>query len=100
MALHSQLNTHLTQLLELKHSTIADQAERVHRQSGTVSSSPSQPTKLPQSRSFWSFKDPETEKKEMLSRIKEGRARGWESQRFEAKKYAQFAEKALAELEI
>ncbi|THY76196.1 hypothetical protein D6C86_03102 [Aureobasidium pullulans] len=100
MALHSQLNTHLTQLLELKHSTIADQAERVHRQSGTLSSSPSRPTKLPQSRSFWSFKDPETEKKEMLSRIEEGRARGWKSKRFEAKKYAQLAEKALAELEI
>ncbi|CAD0085280.1 unnamed protein product, partial [Aureobasidium vineae] len=100
-ALHDQLTTHFQQLLELKQSTIAEQEERVRRQSGSTSSASNTKTntKLPQSRSFWSFKDAEVEKKEKLARIEEGRAKGWKTARFEPKRYTELAENALAELE-
>lgn len=55
-------------------------------------------TRLPQSRSFWSFKDEEAEKKEKVTRVEEGRARGWKTARFEPKRYVELAEDALAEL--
>lgn len=96
-ATHAQLTTHLHHLLDLKQSTITEQEERVRRQSGSMSSTKTA-TKLPQSRSFWSFKDAEAEKKEKLTRIEEGKARGWNTARFEPKKYVELAEDALAEL--
>jgi len=97
-AVHTQLTTHLHHLLELKHATITEQEERARRQSGSTSNTKTT-TKLPQSRSFWSFKDEEAEKKEKLSKIEEGRARGWKIARFEPKRYVELAEDALAELE-
>lgn len=99
-ALHSQITTHLHQLLDLKQSTTTEQEERVRRQSGTIPSASTKPTtRLPQSRSFWSFKDAEAEKQEKQTRIKEGKARGWKSERFEPERYKELAENALAELE-
>ncbi|KAH0339066.1 hypothetical protein KCU81_g7389, partial [Aureobasidium melanogenum] len=100
-ALHAQISTHLQQLLDLKHTTTMGQEERIRRQSGSTSSTSDTKanTRLPQSRSFWSFKDPETENQEKQTRIKEGRARGWKSERFVPKKYEELAENALAELE-
>lgn len=100
-ALHSQITAHLYRLLDLKQSTTIEQEERVRRQSGSTSSASNTKaiTKLPQSRSFWSFKDAEAEKQEKQTRIKEGRARSWKSERFEPKKYQELAENALAELE-
>jgi hypothetical protein len=97
-AIHTQLTTHLRHLLDLKQSTITEQEERVRRQSGSISSTKTA-TKLPQSRSFWSFKDAEAEKKEKLTRIEEGKAKGWETARFEPKRYIELAEDALAKLE-
>jgi hypothetical protein len=91
------LHTHLHHLLELKQATITEQEERVRRQSGSVSNTKTT-TKLPQSRSFWSFKDAEAEKKEKLNKIEEGRARGWKTARFESKRYIELAEDALSEL--
>jgi hypothetical protein len=91
------LDTNLRQLLELKQSTITEQEERVRRQSGSISNTKTT-TNLPQSRSFWSFKDAEVEKKEKLTKIEEGRARGWETARFDPKKYVELAEDALSEL--
>lgn len=97
-AIRTQLTTHLHHLLDLKQSTITEQEERVRRQSGSVSDTKTA-TKLPQSRSFWSFKDEEAEKKEKMARVKEGRARGWKTVRFEPKRYVELAEDALSELE-
>lgn len=97
-AIRIQLTTHLHHLRDLKQSTITEQEERARRQSGDISNTKAA-TKLPQSRSFWSFKDEEAEKKEKLSRIKEGRARGWNTARFDPKRYVDLAEDALAELE-
>lgn len=97
-AIHTQLTIHLHHLLELKQFTITEQEERARRQSGSTSNTKTT-TKLPQSRSFWSFKDEEAEKKEKLSKIEEGRARGWKIARFEPKRYVELAEDALAELE-
>jgi hypothetical protein len=96
-AIRVQLDTHLHHLLELKQSTITEQEERVRRQSGSISNTKTT-TKLPQSRSFWSFKDAEAEKKEKLTKIEGGRARGWETTRFDPKKYVELAEDALSEL--
>jgi hypothetical protein len=96
-AIRAQLDTHLHHLLELKQATITEQEERVRRQSGSVSNTKTT-TKLPQSRSFWSFKDAEAEKKEKLNKIEEGRARGWKTARFESKRYIELAEDALSEL--
>lgn len=96
-AIHIQLTTHLHHLLDLKQSTIAEQEERARRQSEPTSNTKIA-TKLPQSRSFWSFKDEEAEKKEKMTRIEEGRARGWNTARFEPKRYVELAEDALAEL--
>jgi hypothetical protein len=96
-AIRAQLDTNLRQLLELKQSTITEQEERVRRQSGSISNTKTT-TNLPQSRSFWSFKDAEVEKKEKLTKIEEGRARGWETARFDPKKYVELAEDALSEL--
>ncbi|KAH0254264.1 hypothetical protein KCU91_g18087, partial [Aureobasidium melanogenum] len=100
-ALHCQITIHLHQLLDLKQSTTTEQEERVSRQSGFISSTNNTKTntRLPQSRSFWSFKDAEVEKQEKQTRIEEGRARGWESERFEPKRYEELAENALAELD-
>ncbi|KAI4729568.1 hypothetical protein E4T49_02698 [Aureobasidium sp. EXF-10728] len=97
-ALHDQLTTHLHRLLQLKHSTITEQEHRTHRQSCSASSTNTH-TKLPHSRSFWSFKDAEVEKKEKVSRIEQGRARKWVVERFESGRYEQLARDALAELE-
>ncbi|KAG9632021.1 hypothetical protein KCU95_g17727, partial [Aureobasidium melanogenum] len=99
-AVHAQITTHLHQLLDLKQSTITEQEERVRRQSGSTSAAGNTKanTRLPQSRSFWSFKDAEAEKQEKQTRIKEGRARGWKSERFASKRYEELAENALAEL--
>jgi hypothetical protein len=96
-AIRAQLDTHLHHLLELKQSTNTEQEERVRRQSGSISDTKTN-TKLPQSRSFWSFKDAEAEKKERLTKIEEGRARGWKTVRFEPKRYIELAEDALCEL--
>jgi hypothetical protein len=96
-AIRAQLDTHLHHLLELKQSTITEQEERVRRQSGSISNTKTN-TKLPQSRSFWSFKDAEAEKKERLTKIEEGRARGWKTVRFEPKRYIELAEDTLSEL--
>ncbi|KAI5201130.1 hypothetical protein E4T39_05367 [Aureobasidium subglaciale] len=98
-AIYTQLTTHLDHLLDLKQSTTTEQAERVRRQSESMLSEHSAKPKLPQSRSFWSFKDPEAEKMERVTRVKEGRAKGWKFERFEPKKYVELAEEALAELE-
>ncbi|CAD0114309.1 unnamed protein product [Aureobasidium uvarum] len=100
-ALHDRITTHLHQLLELKQSTITEQEERVRRQSGSISSTSTTntDTKLPKSRSFWSFKDAKVEKKEKLVRIDKGRARNWKTKRFEPKRYTELARNALAELE-
>jgi hypothetical protein len=96
-AIRAQLDTHIHHLLELKQSTITEQEERVRRQSGSTSNTKTT-TKLPQSRSFWSFKDAEAEKKEKLTKIEEGRARGWKTVRFEPNRYIELAEDALSEL--
>ncbi|KAK6003698.1 hypothetical protein QM012_009469 [Aureobasidium pullulans] len=99
-AIHTQISTHLHQLLDLKQTTTTEQEERVHRrQNGSTSSTNTTNTKLPSSRSFWSFKDAEAEKLEKQTRIKEGRARGWQAERFESARYKELAENALAELE-
>ncbi|KAI5237781.1 hypothetical protein E4T43_07919 [Aureobasidium subglaciale] len=98
-AIYTQITSHLDHLLDLKQSTTTEQAERVRRQSGSMLSEHSTKPKLPQSRSIWSFKDPEAEKKERVTRVEEGRAKGWRTERFEPKRYIELAEEALAELE-
>ena len=96
-AIRIQLTTHLHHLLDLKQSTITEQEERIRRHSGSTMDAKTT-TRLSQSRSFWSFKDEEAEKKEKMARIKEGRARGWKTARFEPKRYIELAEDALAEM--
>lgn len=95
--LRLQLQHHQAELLTLKQETITSQNTRTQRQTQTTASS--QP-KLVHSRSFWSFKDPEAERKEMKARIDRGRKAGWKWERFDPKKYARLAKDAVAELEV
>ncbi|KAF1351115.1 hypothetical protein BDV97DRAFT_351138 [Delphinella strobiligena] len=94
-ALRSQIRTHLEDLRTLKTETLTLQTERASRRAQrTVFAA----TKLPQSRSFWSFKDPQAQDAEKTARIEQGRARGWARERFDPQKYVKLAEDALAEL--
>lgn len=94
-ALRSQVRTHLEDLRILKTATFTLQAERASRRAQRTLFAP---TKLPQSRSFWSFKDPQAQSAEKTARIEQGRARGWARERFDPQKYVKLAEDALAEL--
>lgn len=94
-ALQLQLRTHLDEVHRLKTETVTVQAERARERARKAMS---MPTKLPQSRSFWSFKDPQTETTERTARIEKGRARGWTRERFDPKKYSKLADEAMAEL--
>lgn len=102
-ALTNNLSTHLTQIRALKHTTITEQAARSTRKTQsllpTTADAQQQKSRLPQSRSFWSFKDPQAEKNEKQARIEEGRARGWQRERFDGGKYVDLTEEALAELQ-
>jgi len=95
-ALKSQIRTQLNGVRKAKGEVIAAQAERVRQRA--LKRASAAPTKLPQSRSFWSFKDPQVESAERTERIEKGRSRGWARERFNPEKYIKLSEEALAEL--
>lgn len=98
-ALRTQLHKHIIVVQHLKTETIQIQADRTQRRTQNIPQERSTKTKLPQSRSFWSFKDPQAEDAERAARIEEGRARAWKKVRkFEPERYIVLAEEALAEL--
>lgn len=98
-ALRTQLHKHIIVVQHLKMETIQIQADRTQRRTQKIPQERSTKTKLPQSRSFWSFKDPQAEDVERTARIEEGRARAWKKVRkFEPERYIVLAEEALAEL--
>lgn len=94
-AFEIQLHTHLNQVRALKLGTMTAQAERARQRTERALTGHST---LPQSRSFWSFRDSNTEDAEKTARVSEGRARGWVRQRFDPAKYAELEADALAEV--
>ncbi|KAK3671204.1 hypothetical protein LTR78_008839 [Recurvomyces mirabilis] len=56
------------------------------------------PRRLPQSKSYWSFKPDEVSTNEKRRRIEDGRERMWTRERFDGRKYGLLAERALAEI--
>ncbi|TKA23077.1 hypothetical protein B0A50_07394 [Salinomyces thailandicus] len=54
--------------------------------------------RIPQTRSFWSFKPADVKAEEKRARIEAGRQRGWVKERFQPGRYQELAEKAMAEL--
>lgn len=94
-ALQRQLRSHVDEVHRLKTETVTAQADRARQRAQKTLVAP---TKLPQSRSFWSFKDPQTENADRTARVEKGRARGWTRDRFDPKKYNKLAEEAMAEL--
>ena len=93
--MHTQIKTHMTLLQQAKLATTIAQAERASR---LTASSQSPVTPLPHSKSFWSFTPVDVKNAERQQRIEEGRARGWERQRYRSERYQALAEKAMAEL--
>ncbi|KAK6432154.1 hypothetical protein LTR95_011674 [Oleoguttula sp. CCFEE 5521] len=113
-ALCTQLQTQLRIVQTARLKTTIAQAQRSTRTGPTVgtplpripgrSAVGSPEAKMPvtkgvaQSRSFWSFTPVDVQALEKQERIEEGRARGWKRQRFDAGRYRELAERALAEL--
>ncbi|OQO00334.1 hypothetical protein B0A48_13681 [Cryoendolithus antarcticus] len=113
-ALCAQLQTHLRLVRTARLKTTIAQAQRSARTGSTVGtplpriprgkqmgvSEPMTPaTKgVVPSRSFWSFTPADVQASEKQRRIEEGRARGWKRTRFDAGRYRELAERALAEL--
>ena len=95
-ALQTQLRKHLNETRRLKLETVTLQAERAQqRAQRTLAAGTS---KLPSSRSFWSFKDTQAESTERTTRIEKGRATGWSRKRFDPESYANLAHDAIEEL--
>jgi hypothetical protein len=109
-ALANQLTIHIHAIKTLQQVTRTHQTARHNRQSPAAPPSTiitenqltnqqhQLPLPLPTSRSFWSFKDAETEKREKLGRVEQGRATGWRTERFDADRYIRLAEDAMGEL--
>lgn len=100
-ALQAQLRTHLQQVRVLQAETSAAQTERARqKRAQSILSSLPVPVKikLPPSKSFWSFKDPQAETEKRKARIEAGRARGWTRERFDPGRYQRLAEDALTEM--
>ncbi|OQN99407.1 hypothetical protein B0A48_14384 [Cryoendolithus antarcticus] len=112
-ALCAQLQTHLRLVQTARLKTTIPQAQRSARTGPTVGtplariprgkrtgiSEPKTPSTkgVAQSRSFWSFTPADVQASEKQKRIEEGRARSWKRQRFDAGRYRELAERALAE---
>ena len=98
-AMDTQIKTHITLLQQASLATTIAQAERVSR---LTASSQSPVTRVPHSKSFWSFTSVDVEgdvkAADKQKKIEEGRARGWERQRYRSERYQQLAEKAEREL--
>lgn len=93
--MHAQIKTHITLLQRAALATTIAQAERASR---LTKSSKSPMTRPPHSKSFWSFTPVDVRVDDRQKRIEEGRARGWERQRYRSERYQALAEKALEEL--
>ncbi|KAK6440401.1 hypothetical protein LTR95_003375 [Oleoguttula sp. CCFEE 5521] len=110
----TQLQTHLRLVQTARLKTTIAQAQRSARTGPTVGtplariprgkqmriSEPKTPaTKgVAQSSSFWSFTPAHVQASEKQKRIEEGRARSWRRHKFDAGRYRDLAERALAEL--
>jgi hypothetical protein len=86
----TQIKTHITLLQQATLATSVAQAERA--------SSYSPVTQPPHSKSFWSFTTADIKVADRQKKIEEGRARGWERQRYRSERYQALAEKAEKKL--
>lgn len=93
--MHSQINTHISLIQRAKLITTVAQAQRASRVASTICSPH---PRVPQPKSFWSFKPTNVRLAERQKKIEEGRARAWERKRYRSEKYQALAERALAEL--
>ncbi|KAK4565235.1 hypothetical protein LTR86_003852 [Recurvomyces mirabilis] len=124
----SQLNTHLRLLHEAKERAIAVQTARQTSSTAPTNGTPlpplrssldgssygsrpesvsskhdsvvgeTKPRRVPQSKSYWSFKPEEVRINEKRRRIEDGRSRMWARERFDGRKYGLLAGRALAEI--
>ena len=102
-----QLQSHLKLLREAKQRTVDAQTQRsaarkAPTKSGQLASfldaSGTRAARLQQSHSFWSFTPEDVKLLEKQRRIEDGRRRGWMRARFDATRYSDLAERAMAEL--
>lgn len=95
----TQIKTHITLLQQATLATTIAQAERASR---LTASSQSPVTRVPHSKSFWSFTTVDVKVDEKLAdrqkKIEDGRARQWERQRYRSERYQALAENAEKEL--
>lgn len=108
-SLRHQLTSHLASvqtLIAALHTAQADRISARHKAAKHLSS-PLQPPpfsakkssgRIQQARSYWSFVPEDVKATEKQQRIQEGRARRWERKRFDARRYRELCEKAMAEL--
>jgi hypothetical protein len=94
-AMDTQIKTHITLLQQATLATTIAQAERASR---LTASSQSPVTRVPHSKSFWSFTTVDVKAADRQKRIEEGRARGWERKRYRSERYQELADKADKEL--
>jgi len=92
----TQIKTHITLLQQATLATTIAQAERAFR---LTASSQSPATRVPHSKSFWSFTSVDVKAVDRQKKIEEGRARGWERQRYRSERYQELAKKADEEFE-
>lgn len=102
--LREQLETHVTLVQEAKRRLKRAQAEKDAARSATPGSnavggtSPAEDTDPPQAPASWSFVPQDVKHAQKKRRIQEGRARGWKKERFDAGRYRELCETAMAEL--
>jgi len=94
-AMDTQIKTHITLLQQATLATTIAQAERASR---LTASSQSPVTRVPHSKSFWSFTPVDVKAADRQKKIEEGRARGWERKRYRSGRYQELADKAEQEL--
>jgi hypothetical protein len=94
-AMDTQIKTHITLLQQATLATTIAQAERASR---LTASSQSPVTRVPHSKSFWSFTPVDVKAADRQKKIEEGRARGWERPRYRSERYQELADKAEQEL--
>lgn len=93
--MRTQIKTHISLLGHAKLATTVAQAERASRSNA---SRPSPQTRVPHSKSFWSFTPVNVQTADKQKKIEEGKARGWERKRYRPEKCEALIENALAEL--
>ena len=93
--MRTQINTHITLLRRAKLATTVAQAERASRAKG---SRHAPQTRVPHSKSFWSFKPEDVQMAEKEKKIEEGRGRGWARKRYNSEHCDSLIDNALAEL--